>query len=298
MHSARRGLGSDVAGSRPYRVGDDIDAIDWYASARLSAARDADEFIVRERFAEEAPRVVCVVDRGPSMGLYPDELPWLSKPEAVQVALDAIATSAFAARGFVGYLDVADAEHPDPDLRSPEPLWRAPQSQATYRRFELEILHERPFHAAPDTLDEAFAFLRGTSVSLPRGTFVFVLSDFLALPDEAIWVEALERGWDPVPVVVQDRVWEQSFPDVGGVAVPVLVPESGAREVLRLTSREATRRREANELRFGRLLDAFADVGVDPVVLTSSDVGDVLAAFLEWAGERAARIAELRRGIA
>jgi hypothetical protein len=135
-------------------------------------------------------------------------------------------------------------------------------------------------------------------VSLPRGTFVFVLSDFLALPDEAIWVEALERGWDPVPVVVQDRVWEQSFPDVGGVAVPVLVPESGAREVLRLTSREATRRREANELRFGRLLDAFADVGVDPVVLTSSDVGDVLAAFLEWAGERAARIAELRRGIA
>ena len=27
MHSARRGLGSDVAGSRPYLPGDDMDAI-------------------------------------------------------------------------------------------------------------------------------------------------------------------------------------------------------------------------------------------------------------------------------
>ena len=38
MHSARRGMGSDVAGSRPYRPGDDVDAIDWAASAKLSAA--------------------------------------------------------------------------------------------------------------------------------------------------------------------------------------------------------------------------------------------------------------------
>jgi uncharacterized protein (DUF58 family) len=33
MRSARRGTGSDVAGSRPYRPGDDIDNIDWAASA-------------------------------------------------------------------------------------------------------------------------------------------------------------------------------------------------------------------------------------------------------------------------
>ena len=42
MHSARRGSGSDVAGSRPYQPGDDIRAIDWGASARLSSARAAD----------------------------------------------------------------------------------------------------------------------------------------------------------------------------------------------------------------------------------------------------------------
>ena len=47
MHSARRGTGSDVAGSRPYRPGDDVDSIDWAASARLSSVRDSDEFVVR-----------------------------------------------------------------------------------------------------------------------------------------------------------------------------------------------------------------------------------------------------------
>src|SRR5947208_8772542 len=70
MRSARRGAGSDVAGSRVYRPGDDIDTIDWAASARLSAARGTDEFIVRERFAEEAPRVVIIADRRPEMSLF------------------------------------------------------------------------------------------------------------------------------------------------------------------------------------------------------------------------------------
>ena len=43
-------------------------AIDWAASARLSAARGADEFVVREFFAEQAPRVVVVCDRRPRSG--------------------------------------------------------------------------------------------------------------------------------------------------------------------------------------------------------------------------------------
>jgi uncharacterized protein (DUF58 family) len=298
MRSARRGLGSDVAGSRPYRPGDDVDTIDWYASARLSAAHAADEFVVRERFAEEAPRAVCIVDRRPSMSLYPSDSPWLSKPEAAEVVLAAIAASVFAERGFLGYMDVAEAEHPDPAHRTPEPLWRTPQSQAAYRRFELELLADRPFHAARDTLDESLRFLLAADGVLPRGTFVFVVSDFLAPPGAEAWLDALERRWDPVPVVVQDPSWERAFPEIGGVAVPVVDPETGRREVLRMTAREARRQREANELRFRRLLDDFYDVGIEPVVLSSSDPVDVVAAFLEWTAERASRAAELRRGIA
>src|ERR687885_1228712 len=112
MRSARRGTGSDVAGSRPYRPGDDIDTIDWAASARLSAARGTDEFIVRERFTEEAPRVVIVCDRRPEMALFPPEFPWLSKPSAMRVAGELITGSTVAARGYVGYLDLANVEHP------------------------------------------------------------------------------------------------------------------------------------------------------------------------------------------
>jgi len=68
-------MGSDVAGSRPYRPGDDVDAIDWASSAKLSAARGQDEFIVRERYADEAPYVVCVLDRRPSMAHMAAPLP-------------------------------------------------------------------------------------------------------------------------------------------------------------------------------------------------------------------------------
>ena len=66
-----------------YHPGDPVSAIDWYASARLSSAQGDAAFVVRERFAEEAPRVVIVCDRRPSMGLYGQPFPWLSKPAAV-----------------------------------------------------------------------------------------------------------------------------------------------------------------------------------------------------------------------
>ena len=84
MRSLRRGTGTDIAGSRPYRPGDDMDAIDWAASARLSTARARDEFVVRERFAEEAPRVVVICDRRPAMSCFTSPLPWLDKPLAMR----------------------------------------------------------------------------------------------------------------------------------------------------------------------------------------------------------------------
>src|SRR5919108_663942 len=89
-HSVRRGIGSDVAASRPYEPGDDVDRIDWYASARLSLARASDEFIVREHFAEEAPRVVVLCDRRPSMSLFDERWPWIHKPAAIRECVQLI----------------------------------------------------------------------------------------------------------------------------------------------------------------------------------------------------------------
>ena len=224
MHSARRGTGSDVAGSRPYRPGDDVDAIDWAATAKLSSARGADEFVVRERYAEEAPRVVAVCDRRPSMALFPAPLPWLSKPDAVRAAVEVIAGSAIRARGFIGYLDYAGGA----------PFWHRPQS-------------ERGFRELVDDLALALSHLVLFRRDVPPGSFVFVVSDFLAPPPAEAWTDALERGWDVVPVVVQDPTWEQSFPDVGRVVVPLADPATGRVRAVRLTDAEAEERRQAHE---------------------------------------------------
>ena len=64
-----------------------------------------DEFVVREHFAEEAPRVVVLCDRRPSMSLFPPGWPWLRKPRAIEAAIRLIGDSALAARGLLGYLD-------------------------------------------------------------------------------------------------------------------------------------------------------------------------------------------------
>jgi hypothetical protein len=272
MRSVRRGTGSDVAGSRPYHPGDDMDAIDWNASARLSAARDADDFIVRERFTDEAPRAVAVCDRRPEMSLFAPWLPWLSKPEAVRTATLMIADSTVAVRGLSGYLDLAEGEV----------FWRAPRSQ--HEEWRLE--ERRPFRAPEDNLARAFQHLFTLRPALPTGSFLFVVSDFVVMPPEDVWLQALERRWDVVPVVVQDPVWEQSFPDISGTSVPVIDPGTGNISYLRMGRREVAERRELNEARWRRVLDTFLFLDIEPVILSSERPDEILDAFVWWSEKR------------
>jgi uncharacterized protein (DUF58 family) len=270
MQSVRRGAGSDVAGSRPYRPGDHARAIDWHASARLSLARGADEFVVREHFAEEAPRVVVVADRAPSMSLYPE--PWLSKPAVVEAAVALITASATAVRSFVGYFDYAEGR----------PFWIPPRSQ----RGLAERAGSRPFAAPPDALTQSLLDLERRRRDLPAGSFVFILSDFLVSPTREVWLRAVRRRWDVVPVVIQDPVWEQSFPDIGGIVVPFVDPGTGELRPAALTSREAQRLRRQNEQRREELVLTLRALDLDPVLLSSADPRDVLASFLAWTDRR------------
>jgi uncharacterized protein DUF58 len=286
MRSARRGRGFDVAGSRPYRPGDDMRTIDWASSARLSSARGSDEFIVRERFAEEAPRVVIVCDRRPEMALFPAGFPWLSKPLVMREAGSIIADSTLRARGLVGYLDYASVDHPDPAVRTGEPFWRPPASQHEHWRLKESHLHYPAFHAPTDNMTRALAHLAQLRRNLPTGSFVFVLSDFIESPSLSAWNEALELPWDLVPVIIQDPVWEQSFPAVGSMIVPLADPRTGSVSMVRLTRREAAERRTANEQRLRNLVDDFERLDLQPVLLSSSDPDDILRAFLSWAAER------------
>ena len=272
LHSLRRGLGSDVAGSRPYQPGDDIDKIDWYASARLSLARATEEFVVREHYAEEAPRVVVLCDRRPSMSIFDDGWPWLRKPEAIRQTARVIGDSAVAARGLLGYFDEGDGNA----------YWHPPRS--THELGAVDI--DRPFEAARDTLARGLRYLAEHRRDLPSGTFVFILSDFLEQPSRDEWLYALERRWEMVPVVIQDPVWEQSFPDVGGTVVPFADPETGRVTLVRFSEAEAVERRDANEGRLRDLLFALRALDLDPVVVSSHEWRDVVFAFLTWADQR------------
>ena len=276
FQSVRRGPGSDVAGSRPYRRGDDVRSIDWGASARLSAARGSDEFVVRERYAEQAPRVVLVVDLRPAMALYPE--PWLDKEAVLRHSIRLIGESGFAARGLVGWLSIGEGGEPD---------WRPPQGNpARWRARPVELRFDGP----EDGLATAFEHLE-YSRALPAGSVVFVLSDFLAPPPEAALVGSVARGWDVVPVVVQDPLWESSFPEaVGGLVLPLADPVTRRLTPVRLSRREACTRRAANEQRLDRLVHRFAELELDAVVLDSDDREEILRRFLEWAEARLAPV--------
>jgi uncharacterized protein (DUF58 family) len=270
LPSRRRGHGTEVIGSRPYEPGDPVSTIDWFASARLSSATGGDEFIVRDRAADEAPRVTILLDRRPAMGLYPPPLPWLSKREAMREAAISIAASAAVARADIASLDYGAGEP-----------WWLPPGRRDRPWIVAARAAEAPFEAPEDNVLQALAFLAQRRTDVPGGTFLFVASDFLEPVPPDAWLDAVGHGWDVVPVVIQDPVWERSWPDVAGVGVPVA--HAG---LVRLGRRQAARLRSEHEERYAGLLAELQSVGLRPVELDSSDPYAVDEAFLGWAEER------------
>lgn len=243
--SARRGEGDEVAGTRPYRPGDQRAHIHWPASARLSSARDTDEFVVREFYADEAPCVAVVRDRSAGMAINAGG-PWLDKDAAAATAERLIAASAVAENAALVHAGEA-GEHS--------------------LRLALDALVRR-------------------SSGLPSGSFVFVVSDFLDPVPAGLWLHLRALHWDVVPVVVQDPVWEQSFPQVGGVVLPLEDPAGGRSGDLYVGGREARARAASNERRWDTLLARFRRLGFDPVVVSTGDPFAIANAFARWADRR------------
>jgi len=277
LASRRRGPGSEVIGTRAYRPGDPVSTIDWAATARISAASGRDEFIVRERRAEDAPRVALVLDRRPAMELYPPGLPWLRKRDAVREVVDIIVESAAAARAELAEIDYADGA----------PHWLAPStkdpSDELARRLSL------PAAAPDDSVERALTELGTHQAELRSGTFVFVVSDFIVPVSAAAWHTASAHGWDVVPVVIQDPMWEASFPDVSGAALPLCDPGTEKVRLVRLGKREAARRARDNAERLRRTLETQRNAGAEPILVDSTDPASIEAAFFRWADERTGR---------
>jgi uncharacterized protein (DUF58 family) len=267
--SSRRGDGDEIAGTRPYRPGDITAHIHWPASARLSEASGTDEFVVREFFAEQAPRVALVCDRRPAMAINPPPSPWLDKRGAVEAAVRLVAASATAEHGELAYVD-ASARRPA-WLRGTGPL--AERIGGAYD--------------APDgSLRGALEALVRQGALLPVGSFVFVVSDFLDPVPARLWTRLRGLRWDVSPVIVQDPVWEQTFPAVGGVVLPLADPATGRVEDVWVGARQARERARANERRLEDLLGRFRRLGFDPVLVDTSEPLEVAGRFQAWAERR------------
>jgi hypothetical protein len=85
-----------------------------------------------------------------------------------------------------------------------------------------------------------------------------------------------------VPVVVQDPLWEQDFPSIGSIVVPIADPETGRVDLVRLSREEVAGRRTGNRDRLAALLGELEARDLTPVLVSTSDSEDILRAFLEW----------------
>jgi hypothetical protein len=142
------------------------------------------------------------------------------------------------------------------------------------------------FDARPGSLAHCIDFLATPAAGIGAGSFVFLLSDFLEQPPAALWLSALTRRWEIVPVVIQDPTWEQSFPAAGPVVLPIVDPDDGAVSQVRLRRSEARAERERRERSRRELLDEISAFGLDPVLVDRADHHGIAEAFLEWAERR------------
>ena len=275
--SPRRGQGDEVAGTRPYRPGDRPTWIDWPASARLSAARGTDEFVVREFFADTAPLVALAVDRRPRMELYGPPLPWLDKPAASAAAIAAIgrATPRPAASS--------------PTSTSGEGARIGSLQGRRWRCSSASRRAARPIPVPPGRrpLDGCLLALIRHASSFPAGTFVFVVSDFIDAVSPGIWLKLRALRWD-----VTSR--RRPGSDVGAV-VPGRRRRPAAGPRCRRPARSArswsadarrARGRKPTSGASSPCSAVFARLGFDPVVLGSSEPTAIAEGFDRWASRR------------
>ena len=106
------------------------------------------------------------------------------------------------------------------------------------------------------------------------------------MPGHGVWEPVLGRRWDLVPVVVQDPVWERSFPEVSGAALAIADPATGETYQVRLDPAEVARRRSEHKARFEQLLSHFDGFDLDRVLVAAADPAHVHDAFSLWAEGR------------
>ena len=211
--------------------------------------------------AEEAPRVVVVCDRRPAMALYAARLPWLSKPARVSGGRrrDRRERARRARRGRL------------PRLRGPSARRAVLAARRAARRAagtSRSALADGTRSTRPRTTSSArFALLARLRRDLPAGSFVFVVSDFLAPPPPqtlaARAARALGRRSRGRPGPGRGS---RASRTLRSVAVPFADREPARVDAACAVAARGARAASRNEERLARLLGRARGLGLEPVV--------------------------------
>jgi uncharacterized protein (DUF58 family) len=226
------GAGSELAGSREYRPGEDeVRFMDWAVTARTAVPH------VREVDAERELTTWLLVDATPSMDFGTAEI------EKRELAVAATAA--------VGFLTHGAGNRLGAHVRGPDGVKRLPARTGRTHLFgmlrTLLALPRGAEGATPVPLGEAMAGLRR---SAPRRGLAVVVSDFLdGLPEDGPpergrpdWEDELRRlaGRHQVLAVEVTDPRELELPDVG--ILTLVDPETGRRREVSTGSRRLRER--------------------------------------------------------
>jgi hypothetical protein len=179
--------------------------------------------------------------------------------------------SAMAARADVASLDYADGE----------PYWLPPG-----RKDVPALVQERQstaaFDAGEGNLAEALTFLGQLRSDLPTGAFVFVLSDFLAPPSADAWLDASRTAGTSCPSSSGPRVGTE-LPGRRLGCRPGRGSAQRAHGARPPVAPGSARAAHTNERRLADLLAELVSLGLEPVLLGTSDPFEIDRAFIEWA---------------
>lgn len=254
-HSAFKGRGVEFEEVRPYRIGDDVRAIDWNVTARTG-----EPFI--KLFREERQlTVTLLVDLSASQGLGTH---WQSKRELVAELGASLAFSAIRNNDKVALTLFTD------DIEKAIP----PRSGSRHvLRVIRELLYCDPIGHGTN-VSRALEHLNHTA---KRRSIAFLVSDF----QDADYEQALKvarRKHDVIPIVVSDRR-EFELPNVG--LLDLVDSETGEMVMVDTSNRHLRKLyAERAQALAAKRDQVFKRLGMDPIhVHTGEDFADPLRKF-------------------
>ena len=261
--SVYRGDGYGLAGIRHHQSGDGIRRIAWKATAKRG------ELMVRETYSERSLSVLIVVDGSPRMGAYD-----LEKLLFIKTATGAIINGAQSRNLALGFLDWAKGkEH-----------YRRPQEGHAHAFKVRKSTTNRNFLAVDDNVNLQLTRLKDFKKHLPKGTMLFLFSDFFVLPAEELIIE-IAKSFDFHPVIVQHPIWEKDFPEIEGTlsfAEPLTNEIAEAFFTLNQSRSLAKKHRQ----RYADIVSFFESMEINPITLTTSDEAECERSFAFWSNER------------